>query len=180
LLMPDPTWCGNGHGIAVSYLQVFTLEGKVIKDCLTLYPDSSKLVKRVNMRWQMARMLIKAAKIVKSVQDGARSQPLPQGGPYRPPSPIEMLDAQLKVQDPADDSDGLAAARRYAAREAVRAGAAKTVDERMDNVERQLDSVVTMLKEITSRIGTSSTSRSNSPITVPRGETWKLSNPMSA
>lgn len=181
LLMPDPSWCGNGHGVAVSYLQVYTLEGKIIKDCLTLYPDSSKLVKQVNMRWQMARMLIKAAKIVKKVQDGVGTA-LP-----RPASPIEMLDSQLKKKGAgsgsgSDDSDGLAAARRFAAREAVRAGAAKTVEERMDTVEKQLETVVGILKDISSRMGPrpSAGSRSNSPVNAPRSETWKMSNPMSA
>ena len=158
-----------------------TLEGKIIKDCLTLYPDSSKLVKQVNMRWQMARMLIKAAKIVKKVQDGVGTA-LP-----RPASPIEMLDSQLKKKGAgsgsgSDDSDGLAAARRFAAREAVRAGAAKTVEERMDTVEKQLETVVGILKDISSRMGPrpSAGSRSNSPVNAPRSETWKMSNPMSA
>ena len=68
LLMKNDMMLSNGHGIAVSYLWVYTLQGKVIKECLAMFPRSKKLVNMTNMRWMMARMLVKAARELKRRQ----------------------------------------------------------------------------------------------------------------
>ena len=49
-------------------LWVYTLEGKIIRDCLEVYPTSAKLLNTTNTRWMIARMIVRAARVVKEVK----------------------------------------------------------------------------------------------------------------
>ena len=139
MLMRDPSWVGLGHGIAVSYLWVYTLEGKVIRDTLELYPESHVKVRKVNMRWMMARMIVKAARVVKEFR---RAEDVDRSA-----TPFDVLKImkERKAAQPvryASDEDGVEAAKRFAAREAVRQAEAGTEMDRLSKIQQDVQELM--------------------------------------
>jgi len=146
LLMRDPTWVGLGHGIAVSYLWVYTLEGKVIKDCLALYPASERKVQLTNMRWMMARMMVRAGKIVKEFRRkmGAAATAEELENPF---IILQKVKAERMEVSFNTDTNGVEAAKRYAAREAVRQAEAGTEADRISKLQTQMGDLMRIIEE---------------------------------
>ena len=142
LLMKDPSMVGNGHGIAISYLSVYTLDGKVIRECLSLYPESTKKVQRTTMRWMMARMMVKAARVVKEFRS--------ESAEAKEQEPLHILKESrtLKTQAKRGDADdGMSAAMRFAAREAVRQSQALSEADRLVTLEIQMKQMMELLQK---------------------------------
>lgn len=153
ILLPQnaASFISSSHGIAVSYLWVYTLDAKIIRECLLLYPESAKRIKMVNTRWLMARMVIRAARQVNDIRRKLTRKPIPN---------ISLDDPMTLLQKHADGSlehalrehrpsviiahsafsavDSKEAAKRYAAQEAARQAEAQSTDDRMHEMHSEL------------------------------------------
>jgi hypothetical protein len=121
-------------------LWVYTLEGKIIRDCLEVYPTSAKLVNKTNTRWMIARMIVRAARVVKEVK-GTTKVGTGTGG-----EPLEVLSRNAGATTEKLD-DGVAAAKRFAAQEAVRQSMATSESDRISNLERKVNEILTILHQ---------------------------------
>ena len=141
------------HGIAISYLWVYTLTGKDIKDCLQLYPESQRVINKVNTRWMMARMVVRAARIVTDVRKrdhGGTSAAMP-------PGKVLARERTLAAKRmAANDADAIAA-KKFAAAEAERAAIGASESDKitaltsdMLALKQQQSEMLALLKQISS------------------------------
>jgi len=156
LLMRDPSWVGHGHGIALHYLWVYTLEGRVIKDCLALYPESERVVRKVNMRWMIARMMIKASNVVRVFQRSEEGEPGTKAAPLAPVQILKQANSEANRRDKmyrwsmdmsGEERDGVEAAKRFAAREAVRQAETGTEADRITKLQTEVVALRKLIEE---------------------------------
>jgi len=135
ILMQRPDFISPSHGVAVTYLWLYTLDGKVIRDTLMLYPDSSLQIRTINMRWMMARMIIRASRHIKELR---RSLSPEQASSMDPFALLKHKPPRAEITVDNDSGDGKAAAQRYAAQYAQREAQAQSDGDRISQLSKEM------------------------------------------
>jgi len=148
ILMKRPDYIFPNHGIAITYLWVYTLDGRIIRDCLSLYPDSTLRIRATNMRWMMARMIIRAARRIKEVRKALNPSLVEGADPFDLLKLYKEPRKEDEATDHGNDNDGKAAAQRYAAQYAQREAEAQSDGDRISNLQTEMKEMKEMQEDI--------------------------------